>query len=92
TVPVAVVTLMPDADGLGLETELNGLVEREIGGYSRLEKVYVSAAMPKTRSGKVMRRLLRDVIVDGRPRGDTSGMEDPSALEAVITAVAGAPT
>jgi acetyl-CoA synthetase len=88
TLPVAVVTLISDADSDGIEGEVNGLVEREVGGYARLARVYVSSALPKTRSGKIMRRLLRDVIVDGRPRGDTSALEDASALDAVISAVA----
>ena len=88
TLPVAVVTLISDADSDGIEGEVNGLVEREVGGYARLARVYVSSALPKTRSGKIMRRLLRDVIVDGRPRGDTSALEDAGALDAVISAVA----
>jgi acetyl-CoA synthetase len=43
--------------------------------------------MPKTRTGKLMRRLLRDVVVHGRPTGDTSAMEDPSVLDVVINSV-----
>jgi acetyl-CoA synthetase len=42
--------------------------------------------MPKTRTGKTMRRLLRDVVVHGGPTGDTSAMDDPAALD-VVTAV-----
>jgi acetyl-CoA synthetase len=45
--------------------------------------------MPKTRTGKTMRRLLRDLVVHGKPTGDTSAMEDPSALDVVATAVKG---
>lgn len=89
TLPVAVITLISDdTDGDEVEAEIKDLVEHEIGGYARLARVYVSKALPKTRSGKVMRRLLRDVIVDGRPRGDTSALEDSSALDAVTSAVA----
>jgi acetyl-CoA synthetase len=42
----------------------------------------------KTRTGKLMRRLLRDVLVHGHPTGDTSAMEDPTALDTVLNAVA----
>jgi acetyl-CoA synthetase len=45
--------------------------------------------MPKTRTGKTMRRLLRDVVVNGAATGDVSAMEDPSALEAVTAVVRG---
>jgi acetyl-CoA synthetase len=90
TVPVAVITLLSDTDRQGVEAEVNRLVELEIGGYARLARVYVTTAIPKTRSGKIMRRLVRDVIVNGAPSGDTSALEDPSALAAVISVVAGA--
>jgi acetyl-CoA synthetase len=87
TLPVAVISLISDVHGDGIETEVNGLVEHEIGGYARLARVYVTKALPKTRWGKIMRRL-RDVIVDGRPGGDMSALEDASALEAVTSVVA----
>jgi acetyl-CoA synthetase len=43
--------------------------------------------MPKTRTGKIMRRVLRDIVVHGSPTGDISAMEDVSALDAVTTVV-----
>jgi acetyl-CoA synthetase len=43
--------------------------------------------MPKTRTGKTMRRLLRDVVVHGAPTGDTSAMEDPAALDTIASVV-----
>jgi acetyl-CoA synthetase len=60
-----------------------------MGGYARLAAIYPTPAMPKTRTGKTMRRLLRDVVVHGGPTGDISAMEDPAALEAVAAAVRG---
>jgi acetyl-CoA synthetase len=60
-----------------------------MGGYARLERVYLTPSMPKTRTGKTMRRLLRDVVVHGAPTGDTSAMEDLAALEAVAAVVRG---
>jgi acetyl-CoA synthetase len=52
-----------------------------------MARVYVTTALPKTRSGKIMRRLLRDVIVDGTPQTDTSALEDAGALDAVTSVV-----
>ena len=59
----------------------------EIGAYARLGSFYVTTQMPKTRTGKTMRRLLRDIVVHGKPTGDTSTMEDPAALDAIAAAV-----
>jgi acetyl-CoA synthetase len=93
TVPVAFVTLRPgvdtDADRARVRAELERRVTEELGGYARPAAIYPTPAMPKTRTGKLMRRLLRDVVVHGKPTGDTSAMEDPAALETVIAAVGG---
>ncbi|MEV6904244.1 AMP-binding protein [Amycolatopsis sp. NPDC051372] len=90
TVPIAFVTLLAGADADAVSAELIRRVGEELGGYARLAKVYPVTALPKTRTGKTMRRLLRDVLVEGAPRGDTSAMEDPGALDAVLTAVSAA--
>jgi acetyl-CoA synthetase len=87
TVPIGVITVISDVDDDGIETELNSLVESEIGRYAMMARVYVTTALPKTRSGKIMRRLLRDVIVDGTPQTDTSALEDAGALDAVTSVV-----
>jgi acetyl-CoA synthetase len=93
TVPVAFVTLRPepgaggDPDPDQVRAELDRRVVAELGGYARLAAIYLTPVMPKTRTGKLMRRLLRDVVVHGRPTGDTSAMEDPSALDIVIRVV-----
>ena len=50
--------------------------------------VHSVAGLPKTRTGKIMRRLLRDVVEHGGPQGDTSAMEDLAGLQAVQQAVA----
>ncbi|TNC23771.1 AMP-binding protein [Amycolatopsis alkalitolerans] len=89
TVPIAFVTLMAGADADAVRADLIRLTGEELGGYARLARVYPTATLPKTRTGKIMRRLLRDVLVTGRPEGDTSAMEDPAALSAVVTAIAG---
>jgi acetyl-CoA synthetase len=88
TVPVAFVTLLDGADPERVRAELDRRVVAELGGYARLAAVYLTTAMPKTRTGKLMRRLLRDIVVHGRPTGDTSAVEDPSAIDTVIDVVA----
>ena len=63
-------------------------VTAHLGGYARPGAVYLTSALSKTRTGKIMRRLLRDVVTFGAPRGDTSAMEDLAVLQAVQQAVA----
>ncbi|NMH98722.1 AMP-binding protein [Pseudonocardia acidicola] len=92
TVPIAFVTLAHDAlaDDAQADDVLADIKRRvvaELGGYAQLDRVYVTAAMPKTRTGKIMRRLLRDLIEHGEPTGDTSAMEDATALDVVAAAV-----
>ncbi|MGH3434870.1 MAG: AMP-binding protein [Sciscionella sp.] len=87
TVPIAFVTLQPDIEPATARDEIGRHVITEMGSYARLDAVYVTAVMPKTRTGKTMRRLLRDLVVNGSPTGDTSAMEDPSALDVVAASV-----
>jgi acetyl-CoA synthetase len=88
TVPVAFLTLLDGADPGTVRQEVNHDVISQLGGYARLGAVYLTGALPKTRTGKTMRRLLRDVVEHGGPRGDTSAMEDMAGLQAVQQAVA----
>jgi len=70
-------------DGVGHTSELAGQlkdhVAKKIGAISRPDDILFSAELPKTRSGKIMRRLLRD-IAEGRALGDTSTLADPSVV------------
>jgi acetyl-CoA synthetase len=43
--------------------------------------------MPRTRTGKIMRRLMREILLHGEARSDTSALEDPSSLDTLATAV-----
>ena len=56
------------------------MVDKSIGKFSRPERILFSSDLPKTRSGKIMRRLLRD-IAEGRELGNTSTLADPSIVE-----------
>ncbi len=87
TVPVAFVTLMPGADRRKVETAVTTAVDAAIGGIARLHRVYVTRAIPKTRAGKIMRRLLREAVQEGKISSDTTGLEDPDSLDAILTAV-----
>jgi acetyl-CoA synthetase len=55
-------------------------VGHEIGAFARPDEVHFTAALPKTRSGKIMRRLLRDVASGKETVGDTTTLEDLSVL------------
>ncbi len=66
----------------GLRAELRDHVTRKIGAIARPEEVLVSADLPKTRSGKIMRRLLRD-IAEGRALGDVTTLADPAVVSAL---------
>ncbi|MGV0715097.1 acetate--CoA ligase [Mycolicibacterium sp. XJ662] len=59
-------------------------VAKEIGKIARPREIHVVPELPKTRSGKIMRRLLRDVA-EGRELGDTSTLVDPSVFENIRT-------
>ncbi|MFC5063216.1 AMP-binding protein [Actinomycetospora atypica] len=86
TVPVAFVTVSGDS-GDGVADEVIRLVGDTIGGIARPDRVIVTAAMPKTRTGKIMRRLMREVLLYGEARSDTSALEDPSSLDTLASAV-----
>ena len=62
------------------EKELRDHVAKTLGAIARPERVILTPDLPKTRSGKIMRRLLRDVA-EGRPPGDATTLADPSVVE-----------
>ncbi len=63
-----------------LKKELRDHVAKEIGALARPDSIKFTEALPKTRSGKIMRRLLRDVAAGRVPTGDTTTLEDISLL------------
>jgi acetyl-CoA synthetase len=69
-------------DSDNMVEELREQVAKEIGKIARPREIHVVPELPKTRSGKIMRRLLRDVA-EGRELGDTSTLLDPSVFEAI---------
>jgi acetyl-CoA synthetase len=63
-----------------LRKELRHHVVKEIGALARPDDIHFTDALPKTRSGKIMRRLLRDIAAGVESTGDTSTLEDLSVL------------
>jgi propionyl-CoA synthetase len=57
-------------------------VDAQLGAVARPARVFVVAALPKTRSGKLLRRAIQ-AVCEKRDPGDLTTMEDPSALEQV---------
>ena len=77
----AFVTLKEGKQGTpDLQQELKEHVAKKIGPIARPEDIIFSADLPKTRSGKIMRRLLRD-IAEGKALGDTTTLADPAVVE-----------
>jgi acetyl-CoA synthetase len=71
-----------DAPRHQMVEELRAEVVREISPIAKPREIHVVPELPKTRSGKIMRRLLRDVV-EGRELGDTSTLLDPGVFEAI---------
>ncbi|MGC8694906.1 MAG: acetate--CoA ligase [Conexivisphaera sp.] len=85
-VPVAAVVLKPGyKPSEELKQELIKVVRDNIGAIATPETVLFVPKVPKTRSGKIMRRLLRDILLN-RQLGDATTLEDPSAVEALKAA------
>ncbi len=81
TVPVAFVLLEAGSTAAeGLEDDLKQQVVGSIGPFARPAEVHVVEALPRTRSGKIIRRMLRELILTGEVRGDTTGLEDEEVL------------
>jgi acetyl-CoA synthetase len=74
------VTLKEGTPSDALRDELRKHVRKEIGALAQPDDVHFTAALPKTRSGKIMRRLLRDIAEGKETVGDTTTLEDYSVL------------
>jgi acetyl-CoA synthetase len=62
-----------------LKREISDHVVKQIGAIARPDAILFAGDLPKTRSGKIMRRLLKD-IAEGRALGDTTTLADPSVV------------
>jgi acetyl-CoA synthetase len=84
----AYVTLVNDDDASeDLKKELVKHVRKEIGAIAAPDKIQFAPALPKTRSGKIMRRILRKIaegVTDKGTLGDTTTLADPTIVDALI--------
>jgi len=63
-----------------LKDELRKWVAKEIGALARPDDIRFTESLPKTRSGKIMRRLLRELATNGEVKGDMTTLEDFSVI------------
>ncbi|WP_354330445.1 propionate--CoA ligase [Undibacterium sp. GrIS 1.2] len=69
-----------------LEAEVMAVVDKHLGGIARPARVHFVTVLPKTRSGKLLRRSIQ-AICEGRDAGDLTTIEDPSSLEQIKSAI-----
>ncbi|MFH0860304.1 MAG: acetate--CoA ligase [Candidatus Altiarchaeota archaeon] len=67
-----------------LEKELVAQVRNEIGPIAKPDRIQIVDSLPKTRSGKIMRRILRKIAEGAQEVGDTTTLADPTVVEAII--------
>ncbi|GAB4089870.1 propionate--CoA ligase [Hydrogenophaga soli] len=71
-----------DADALKLEGDIMKVVDNQLGAVARPARVRFVSVLPKTRSGKLLRRAIQ-AVCEGRDAGDLTTMEDPAALQQI---------
>jgi propionyl-CoA synthetase len=80
--------LTDDAARLKLEGEIMKLVDSDLGAVARPARVLFVSTLPKTRSGKLLRRAVQ-AVCEGRDAGDLTTMDDPAALQQIRDLIAG---
>jgi len=63
-----------------LKEELRQWVAKEIGALAKPDDIRFTESLPKTRSGKIMRRLLKEIAAGGQVKGDTTTLEDLTVI------------
>ena len=82
---MAFVTLRPGANASpALKAELAEQVAKEIGRFARPDSIRFTDSLPKTRSGKIMRRLLKEIASNGVVLGDTTTLADPTLVRTPV--------
>jgi len=83
--PLAFVVLRSGAQATAaLENELIQRIATELGAFAKPQRVILTTTLPRTRSGKIMRRLLRDLAREGKVKGDVSALENPDAIDMIL--------
>ena len=80
--------LTDEAARLKLEAEIMKLVDRDLGAVARPARVRFVSTLPKTRSGKMLRRAVQ-AVCEGRDPGDLTTMDDPAALQQIKDLITG---
>lgn len=75
------------AEEIEISKEINEIVKKEIGAIAKVDTIAYVPGLPKTRSGKIMRRILRSIAKNEEITQDTSTLEDPKIVEAIIKIV-----
>ena len=80
------VTLFHEADANDtLKAEINQLISKQIGPIAKLDKIQFTSGLPKTRSGKIMRRILRKIASKETSNlGDISTLLNPEVVETIM--------
>ncbi|MEK5392784.1 acetate--CoA ligase [Margalitia sp. FSL K6-0131] len=88
-VPLVFVKLSEGANGSDeLKNQISESIVSSIGQIARPKQILFTETLPKTVSGKIMRRLLKEIILKGSVAGDVTGLEDPSTVEHIKELVA----
>ncbi|HJV46586.1 MAG TPA: acetate--CoA ligase [Bacillota bacterium] len=88
-VPVVFVKLSTGIEGTDeLKARIIENIVSSIGQIARPQHVVFTESLPKTVSGKIMRRLLKEIVMEGTVAGDVTGLEDPTAVEEIKNLVA----
>ena len=80
---------LPSGGNDALEQSIAAHVDAQLGAVARPQRIYFVSALPKTRSGKLLRRAIQ-AVCEGRDPGDLTTLEDPIALDQIPAAIAGA--
>jgi propionyl-CoA synthetase len=83
-VPISFVITKDGSNSPSIEAELMKVVDEKLGAIARPAAIYIVNLLPKTRSGKIVRRALQ-AISEGRDPGDISTMEDKTVLDQILT-------
>ncbi len=88
SVPVAFVTIDKQFTvNEALRLSLQRKIIADIGSFAKPDRIHFVNVMPKTRSGKIIRRMLREIIKEGTVHGDATGLEDSDILDTLIAEV-----
>jgi len=69
-----------DLNPSGMKEKIKSSILSSIGSFAKPASIFIVSSMPKTRSGKIMRRLLKEILVKGNVIGDITGLEDPEII------------